>query len=120
MAGGVASVLVISGFAEGILSKTGCSTKSWGPRVGGKAGDTDVECCWPCRDWVELCALGFELPGIRFFRSLFGCFFSVSAVGDLLKKFDTVLSLTGVSSCFSFCSPAPSNLSWLATADDAA
>lgn len=93
-----------------IGSKLVGSTDSWLLRVGRSAGETESE--RPCREWVELCALGFELDGIRFFLSLFRSFLSVSPDGDLKKP---MRSRDGVraSGCFS---GSPSSLSWLATA----
>ena len=61
--------------------------------IGSRAGETAPE--WES-EAVELCALGLALPGNRFFRSLFGCLFSESDMGELRNN-ERPLSLVGVS-----------------------
>jgi len=98
-----------SGEFDVIGSKFEGSITSWISRAGKSLGEIDSE--RPCKECVELCALGFELDGIRFFLSLLGCFLSLSPVGDLKNP---IRSRDGVvtSDCFS---GSPSNLSWLVT-----
>ena len=57
------------------------------------AGDIGPDCV---RDATELCALGFALPGILFFRSLLGARFSMSDVGERWNKAWRFFSLLGV------------------------
>lgn len=90
--GGVASVFVTS-TADGMLSSCGCSATISVSAAGRTAGETDF---WPFREWVELWALGFELDGMRFFRSLLAGFFSLSIVEVLWNRLERFRSLVGV------------------------
>ena len=87
-------------------SATSCAGRG-GCRAGCSAGDV-------VREFEELCALGFELPGMRFFLNFLGCFFSLSVVGVLWNRPARFLSFVCIptSGCFS----SASNLSLLVTA----
>lgn len=84
-----------NGSSLGLFLMPGVGIGVWNGGVAGESGTAGP----PCRELVELWALGLVLPGTRFFLSLLGClisFRSPSLVGDFEKKFETLRSFVGV------------------------